>query len=119
MKASDPRVLEVLLDRWSKLSAEDERNFGFDRAADLLGLSAAQRRRLKAAGATDLRTIAKALKVAPDIRGYNARIRPLDAALKGVKGTAVPEALTILSEKDEGEIHAAIAASLEQDEPKG
>jgi len=119
VKASDPRVLKVLLDRWSKLSAEDERNFGFDRAADLLGLSAAQRRRLKAAGATDLRTIAKALKVAPEIRGYNARIRPLGTALKGVKGTAVPEALTILSEKDEGEIHAAIAATVEQDEPQG
>ena len=37
MKASDPRVLKILLDRWSKLSADDERNFGFDRAADLLG----------------------------------------------------------------------------------
>jgi hypothetical protein len=119
VSVSDPRVLAVLLDRWSKLSADDERNYGFDRAADLLGLSAAHRRRLKAAGATDLRTIAKAVKLAPDIRGYNARVRPLGKALDNVKGSEAPEALTSLGEKDEEDIHGAIAAALERDEPKG
>jgi hypothetical protein len=115
VKASEPHVLKVLIDRWSKLSADDERNFGFDRAADLLGLDDAQRRRLKAAGATDLRTIAKALKASPEIRRHNTDVKRVTKALKDEKRVVVPETLSALAEKDEGEIQAAIAAALERD----
>jgi hypothetical protein len=115
VKASEPHVMKVLIDRWSKLSADDERNFGFDRAADLLGLDDAQRRRLKAAGATDLRTIAKALKASPEIRRHNTDVKRVTKALKDEKRVVVPETLSALAEKDEGEIQAAIAAALERD----
>jgi len=112
---SDPHVVKVLIDRWSKLSADDERNFGFDRAADLLGLDDAQRRRLKAAGATDLRSIARALKVAPEIRRHNTNVRRLSKAVEDEKDVAAPETLSVLAEKDVDGIHAAIAAALERD----
>jgi hypothetical protein len=115
VKASDAHVMKVLIDRWSKLSTDDERNFGFDRAADLLGLDDAQRRRLKAAGATDLRTIAKALNASPEIRRHNTDVKRVTKALKDEKRVVVPDTLSALAEKDEGEIQAAIAATLERD----
>lgn len=111
----DPHVVKVLIDRWSKLSADDERNFGFDRAADLLGLDDAQRRRLKASGATDLRSIARALKVAPEIRRHNTNVRRLGKAVEEEKDVAAAETLSVLADKDVDQIHAAIAAVLERD----
>jgi len=117
---SDPHVRRVLIDRWSKLSADDERNYGFNEAADLLGLDDAQRRRLKAAGATDLRTIAQALKVAPEVSRHNADAARLKDVLKSQEGApAAPDAINVLPDKVLAGIDATIGKRLTPHAPTG
>jgi len=70
-KLKHPRVVAVLLARWAKLSPDDPLNLEFTAAANMLKLTDAHRRALKAAGATDLKTIARALKAAEVIERYN------------------------------------------------
>jgi hypothetical protein len=84
------RVMEILIDRWSKLGQRDSRNLAFDEAADLLDLSQAERRRLKAAGASDLRSIAQALRSGPLVERHNAVARHLSKVLKMQKGAPAP-----------------------------
>lgn len=110
----DPAVRRVLLDRWAKLPRGDERNLGFDKAAHLLELSAAHRRRLKKVGATDLRTIARALKAAPEIERHNAEARRLGEALRARdKEATLPDELEFpLSAKESAAIERAIGARL-------
>ena len=74
---ADPRVLGVLLERWAKLQADDPRNLDFNAAVAALGLSAEHRRMLKAAGASDLRSIARALRAAPKAERYNTELAQL------------------------------------------
>jgi hypothetical protein len=117
---SDPHVRRVLLDRWSKLSADDDRNFGFDQAADLLSLDAAQRRQLKAAGATDLRTIAQALKVAPEVRRHNDDVARLKDVLQSQReAPAPPDPITVLSDKVLAGIDKTIGTALTRQDPTG
>ena len=110
----DPAVARVLLDRWSKLPQGDARNLGFDEAADLLKLSDAQRRKLKRAGATDLRSIARALKSLPTVERHNTDVRRVSKLLKGGKGEpAPPETVSFgLSAHAVAEIEETIRASL-------
>jgi hypothetical protein len=112
----DPAVSRVLLDRWSKLLPGDRRNLGFDEAADLLGLSPAQRRRLKRAGATDLRSIARALKAAPTFERHDADARRVGKLLEDREGAPdPPEPLSFaLSTRDVADLEKAIRAGLEQ-----
>jgi hypothetical protein len=76
-KVADPRVLGVLLERWAKLQGDDPRNLDFNAAVAALGLSAEHRRILKAAGAGDLRSIARALRAAPKAERYNTELAQL------------------------------------------
>jgi hypothetical protein len=121
VSVEDPRVVSVLIDRWSKLSQGDQRNLNFEAAADLLHLSDAQRRRLKAAGATDLRSIARAIKLAPVIERHNAEARRLGKTLEGRKEAASPpeEISLSLSMKHLAEIREAIGAGLGRDAGRG
>lgn len=73
-RLDDVRVVGVLIELWSKLSISDPRNLDFEAASDALRLDEKQRRLVKAAGATDLRSIAAAIKSAPDIARYNERV---------------------------------------------
>lgn len=117
---SDPHVRRVLIDRWSKLSTDDDRNLGFDQAADLLKLDAAQRRQLKAAGATDLRTIAQALKVAPETRRHNADAARLKDVLQSQReAPAPPEPINVLSDKVLAGIDKSIGVALTRQDPTG
>ncbi|MGZ5004678.1 MAG: hypothetical protein ACXWG7_03855 [Chthoniobacterales bacterium] len=70
----DPAVVQLLVDLWAKIPANDSRNLGFDEAVKAIGLNAEQRRILKAGGATDLRSIAHALQAAPGIADYNESV---------------------------------------------
>lgn len=110
----DPAVSRVLLDRWSKLLPGDRRNLGFDEAADLLGLSPAQRRRLKRAGATDLQSIARALKAVPTFERHDADARRVGKLLQDREGAPdPPEPLSFaLSERDVADLEKAIRAGL-------
>lgn len=80
-RLKDPRIAGVLVQRWAKLAAGDPANLDFAAAANLLKLNDAHRRALKAAGATDLKTIAQAVKAAEIIDRYNQDLgrRPKEA----------------------------------------
>ena len=90
----DPKVLGVLLDTWAKLSADDERNLGFEQAAAALHLGDTQRRQLKAAGATDLKGIAAALRAAPELERHDAEVEALRIIYKNRK--IVPVRLSLV-----------------------
>lgn len=94
MGLDDPGIFRVLLDRWSKLRPDDERNLGFDAAANLLGLSRQQRDRLRKAGVRDLRGIAMALRAAPVYERQNASARALSRSLER-RGGDVPPPTTV------------------------
>jgi hypothetical protein len=100
----DLRVVGVLLELWAKLGPGDPRNLDFQAAVESLHLGDAHRRALKAAGATDLRSIAQAIKDAPVLARYNDRVRQLrkDRNLdrgegpQPIKSTVPPEAATAM-----------------------
>ena len=91
-KLKHPRVVAVLLARWAKLSPGDPLNLEFTAATNMLKLTDAHRRALKAAGATDLKTIARALKAAEIIERYNQdlRRRPRELRLERAAAAANP-----------------------------
>jgi hypothetical protein len=113
----DPAVTRVLLDRLAKLRPGDSRNLAFDDAADLLRLSRDQRERLRKAGASDLRSIARALKAAPTLSRHDEdarRLREIPVRRRG--GVEPPKPFEFpLSPEEGAEIEAAIAAGLGRD----
>jgi hypothetical protein len=90
LAVDDPKVLGVLLDTWTKLSPDDERNLGFEQAAAALHLGDAHRRQLKAAGAADLKGIAAALKAAPALEHHDAEVERLRQIFKNRKVGGMP-----------------------------
>jgi hypothetical protein len=117
VRFDDHVVLALLIDRWSKLRADDARNLAFDAAVAALHLNARHARLLKSAGAVDLRSIALSIKAAPVIARYNdlvARVR------KGRRAAAAePEVLVkaAITAKDAAEMRQAIGAALQKEMP--
>ncbi len=121
LAVDDPKVLGVLVDTWSKLSPDDERNLGFEQAAAALHLDDAQRRQLKAAGATDLKSIAAALKAAPELERHDAEVERLRQIFENRKvGGTPPEPVKFaISSKAGAEITNAIGTGLAQYPARG
>jgi hypothetical protein len=116
----DPGIFRVLLDRWSKLRPDDERNLRFDQAANLLGLSRVQRDKLRKAGVTDLRGIARALIAAPVYERQNASVDALSRTLER-RGGEVPPPTTVdfgLSARDGEAVLKAIRTGLGKRAPQ-
>jgi hypothetical protein len=116
----DPGIFRVLLDRWSKLRPDDERNLRFDAAANLLGLSNEQRDKLRKAGVRDLRGIARALRAAPVYERQNASADALRRSLER-RGGDVPPPTTVdfgLSARDGEAVLKAIRTGLGKNAPK-
>lgn len=115
LSLKDARLLQVLVDRWAKLSPDDELNFDLERAASLLDLDARQRKLLAEAGAKDLRGIARALQAAPEIDQRNTEIHRLRNIFKKRRlGGAPPDPIEFsVSPKSGREILDAIGAGLE------
>lgn len=114
---NDPRIVRVLIDRWEKLSPDDRRNLDFETAASALDLNDEQRRLLKAAGATDLRSIARAIKAAPGIERQNAEVQRLRKVFKARKVVGTPPEpvdFAITREKST-DIRTAIGSALAKD----
>jgi hypothetical protein len=109
----DAALVDLTFERWARMLSSDPQNLAFDDAAKALGLSDAQRKMLKAAGATDLRTIGQLVRAAPEIEQYNerlAQLRPLYKADK-VKAT-LPDAIPVrLSTRDVDSLRKTIAAT--------
>ncbi len=109
-RPDDPRLGNVLIDGWSKLAANDPENLDIDAAAAALGLSADHKRQLKAAGATDLRSIAQALQSAATIEAYNTGVQ-LRKKEKTAKSLATPVAFS-LSAAQADDIRDAVAKAV-------
>jgi len=107
----DPRVVGVLVERWAKLEPQDPRNLDFNAAVSALGLSAEHRRMLKSAGATDLRTIARALQAAPKVARYNAEFDRRQKFDRKRKPTGKPISFAVSSTKGE-EMQRAIGDAI-------
>jgi hypothetical protein len=110
-KLSDPRVVGVLIERWAKLAPQDPRNLDFDTAVAALGLSAENRRRLRSAGATDLRSIAATLQSAPTVERFNNELERRQKLNPKRKSPAKPLTFPISSAKSE-EMRRAIANAM-------
>lgn len=121
LAVDDPKVLGVLIDTWAKLGADDERNLGFEQAAAALHLGDAQRRQLKAAGVTDLKAIAAALRAAPELERHDAEVEQLRLIYKNRKvGGTPPEPVKFsLSSKAGMDIAKAIGAGLAKNPNRG
>lgn len=122
LTVDDPKLMGVLIDTWSKLSREDERNLNFDDAAAVLKLNDAQRRLLKSAGATDLKSIAAALKAAPELEHYNTEVEGVRRVFKTRKasGGSPPDPIKFsISSKASHEITKAIASNLATNPDRG
>ena len=90
LNADSPEVTRILMDVWRKLPADDPRNLRFDEAAAMLSLSDKQKKQLKAAGATDLSSIAAVLSLAPDVEVHNSEVDRLRRARKSSKTELPP-----------------------------
>jgi hypothetical protein len=119
-RLDDSDVLDMLINAWEKLPPGDSRNLSFDDAIDALHLAAKHRRLLKAAGATDLRTIAGAIKSAAGIAEYRERL----AAFRGPDtderfDIADPDVIrTALSPQNAEEMRRAIGTGLQAEMPE-
>jgi hypothetical protein len=113
----DPRVVSVLIELWAKLREDDPRNISFDDAVDALHLGDEHRRLLKSARATDLRSIAQAIKAAPDLARYNDRVRQLRREQREERGEGpLPEPVRApISPAAAEAIRRAIGEGLEQE----
>jgi hypothetical protein len=113
-KLNDFRIVRVLVDRWAKFRPEDPRNLDFETAMDALKLNEKHRRLLKAAGVTDLKSLARSLKAAPIIERYNGDIRRKRTERKAARAAVPPGNLIQfpLSIKDAEAIRRAIGDTL-------
>jgi hypothetical protein len=110
-KLSDISVVNVLVERWAKLQPQDPDNLDFKTAVSVLDLSAEHRRLLKSTGATDLRSIARALQAVPTIESYNANIQKRQKRDRKAKLVAKPITFGISAAKAD-EMRRAISGAL-------
>jgi hypothetical protein len=85
-RLDDPRVLDIILHRWAKLSSEDPRNLSLEAATKFLDLKEPLRQHLKRAGITDLRGLASILLHASVIEQYNQSIESSRAVFRTEEG---------------------------------
>ncbi|MDO6414606.1 hypothetical protein Q4F19_09455 [Sphingomonas sp. BIUV-7] len=91
---ASPEIRSILIDVWRKLPVDDPRNVSFDDAASMLKLSGEQQKQLRAAGATNLSTIAAALASTTNVQAYNTQAEKVRQADQGRKDvSASPDAL--------------------------
>jgi hypothetical protein len=70
----DPRVVELVTDRWARLTSSSPNNLELDEVASRLRLSAEHLRALDEAGASDLRGLGQALRAATSVERQNTEI---------------------------------------------
>ncbi|HSA73832.1 MAG TPA: hypothetical protein VLD84_07755 [Nitrososphaeraceae archaeon] len=110
-RLDDRDVVTFMMDRFAKLSTTDSNNIPFENALKLLGLNDRQRAKLKTAGATDLRSIALAIKRASDIERYNSDLASLINT--AVTRLSIKPIKYSISSKDAVDMSKAIGKSLQ------
>ena len=76
-----PKIVQIFLNRWEKLSSDDPRNVPLTAVVSMFGLTDHQKRSLISAGAEDLRGLARAVNAAPRIERLNARMKEFSSTL--------------------------------------
>jgi hypothetical protein len=71
-RLNDIRIVNVLIDRWAKLWADDSRNLGLPELGKAFAFDRQRLALFKSAGIADLRGLAQALKAASAIERHNA-----------------------------------------------
>jgi hypothetical protein len=82
-KLNDVRIVNVLVDRWAKLAADDPRNLPLVELGKALDFDRRRMNLLKAAGVEDLSGLAQALKAVPAIERHNAAVVQAPGTGKG------------------------------------
>lgn len=120
LRIDDPDLVNIMIETWSRFPVSDPRNLGFDPATKALHLTEKHRRLLKAAGATDLRSIAAVIRNAASIARHVERFSLLPAGEKDEAAThALPDlARGALSVAQADELRRAIGAGLQSQMPK-
>ena len=113
-RLDDKDVVNFMMDRLANLSVEHPHNIPFENAIDLIGLNDQQRGILKAAGATDLKSIAQTIRLASKIDRYNSNLANISKTF-GVSETklAVSPIEYSISSKDAADICKAIGKALQ------
>jgi hypothetical protein len=113
-RLNDARIVDVLVNRWAKLSPDDPRNLDFSKAVKTLKLTEKQQSVLKAAGVMDLRSLADALKTAPILERYNraAEAREAELPADAEVTTVARQIETSISEADAQQIRKRIGDAL-------
>jgi len=120
LRMDDPDLVNVMIETWSRFLVSDSRNLGFDAATKALHLTEKHRRLLKAAGATDLRSIATVIRNAASIA---RQVEQASLLAAGEKDDAALQALPdlargALSVAQADELRRAIGAGLQSEMPK-
>jgi hypothetical protein len=117
----DAALVDLTFERWARMLTADPQNLPIDDAAKALGLSDAQRKLLKAAGATDLRTLGQMVRATPEIERYNERLAELRPLYKAEKvKAALPDAVTVrLSTRDVDSLRKTIATTFAKADASG
>jgi len=120
LRMEDPDLVNVMIETWSRFLVSDSRNLGFDAATKALHLTEKHRRLLKAAGATDLRSIATVIRNAASIA---RQVEQASLLAAGEKDDAALQALPdlargALSVAQADELRRAIGAGLQSEMPK-
>ncbi len=71
-RLNDIRIVNILIDRWAKLWADDSRNLGLPELGKAFAFDRQRLALFKSAGIADLRGLAQALKAASAIERHNA-----------------------------------------------
>jgi hypothetical protein len=112
----DPDLLAIVLEAWRKLRPEDPRNLPLNDAARTLGLGRATVRVLRAAGVTNLRSLARVVLSAQDVERYAPRVvgAPPGTTLARGVGAESPEPTSTrpISTSEEQRIRQAIGSAL-------
>ncbi|MGH7454543.1 MAG: hypothetical protein ACRENG_24530, partial [bacterium] len=119
-----PKLVDILINRWGRLTPNDERNISFKAAAKLLRLKSEHIRLLERAGARTLRDMAQILNAAPEIEKQNVEVNAFLAQLKGDEGVFARRRIVLtppepvefaLSSQQAVEIRQAIGKGLQEE----
>jgi len=81
-RLDDPKIVDILIDRWGRLAPNDERNIKFKAAAKILRLKPELANLLEKAGAKTIRDAAQILNAAPEIEKQNKDVNNFLAHFK-------------------------------------
>jgi hypothetical protein len=94
-RLDNSRIVDILIERWGRLSPTDERNLKFREAAKILGLKPEQIALFEKAGTKTLRDVAHILNAASEIEKQNTEVASFIAYLSSKDGAFARERIVL------------------------